>query len=136
MSVKDIKSQLQSNLAMNATIATNTTTSGSIIDNANFDLGIMFVVQCSGYTDGTYKFTIEEGNEANLSDATVVPSNKLIGNLANLDITALSATGALLQSVGVFSNKRYLRINAVSTGVTTGATINAVVVQSGEVVPV
>jgi hypothetical protein len=136
MSVKDIKSQLQSNVAFFGTIASNTTTNGSIIDNANYDLGIMFVVQCTNYTDGTYSFTIDEGDDASLSDATTVPAEKIIGNLSSLDISAANVAGDSLNSVGVFSNKRYLRLNVVSTGTTTGATINAIVEQSAEVVPV
>ena len=137
MSVKDIKSQLQSNIALNATIVTNTTTNGAIIDNANFDLGIMFIVQCTEYTNGTYNFTIEEGDKSDLSDATIVPAKKLIGDLSDLTITAISASGELINSVGVFSNKRYLRLKAVSTASSAaGAKINALVVQSGEIVPV
>ena len=136
MSVKDIKSQLQSNLVLNNTVTANKVTNGDIVDNANYDLGVMFVVQCTDYTDGTYKFSVQEGSNSDLSDATLVPDTKIIGDLDNLNLTSVSADNSVLGSVGVFSNKRYLRLRVTSTAVTTGAHINAIVVQSGEIVPV
>ena len=136
MSVKDIKSQLQSNVAFIEEVTSDTTTNGAIIDNADYDLGIMFIVQAVAYTDGTYNFAIEESDDSAMAGATVVPTDKIIGDITSLEIDAANTSGELLGSVGVFSNKRYLRMNVVSTGVTTGATISAVVVQSGEIVPV
>jgi hypothetical protein len=136
MAVKDIKSQLQANVAFVGNIATDTTTNGNILDNANFDMGLMFIVQSSSYTDGTYNFTIEEGDDAGLADASAVSGDQLIGNLADLEITGASAGGSVLNSIGVFSNKRYVRINIVSTATTSGADIEVIAMQAAEIVPV
>jgi len=136
MSVKDIKSQLQSNVAFIGEVTSDVVTNGAIIDNADYDLGIMFIVQAVAYTDGTYNFAIEESDDSGMAGRTMVPADKIIGDITSLEIDAANTSGDLLGSVGVFSNKRYLRMIVVSTGVTTGATISAVVVQSGEIVPV
>jgi len=139
MAVRDIRSQLQPTVVHSAAITSATTTNGSIIDNANFELGLMFVVQCSAYTNGTYNFTIEHGDDSGLSDATAVTSDMLIGTLDNLKTTALSGAGSVLKTIGLFSNKRYVRINVVSTassGSGAWAFINITAVQSAELVKV
>lgn len=136
MAVKDIKSNLLDIVAVSQTISTDTTTNGTIIDNADYELGLMFVVQCTDYTDGTYDFTITEGDASDLSDGTAVPTEKLIGALNDLTITGANSEGNILNSIGVFSNKRYVRLNVVSTGTTSGATINAIATQKGEILPV
>lgn len=136
MAIHDIRSDIDQKLALNAGISSNTTTNGSIIDTANFDGGLMFGVMVQAYTDGTYNFTLEEGDDSGLSDAAAVPAESLIGSLADLELTAVTANGGNLLTIGIFSNKRYVRINAVSTSVTTGATVVAVVSQKGEQLPV
>jgi hypothetical protein len=136
MAVHDIRSDIQQNLAFLAAIGSDTTTNGFIFDTADFENGLMFAPFSTAYTDGTYDFTIEEGEDSGLSDATAVPTAKLIGSLADLQQTAVTAEGDVLKTIGVFSNKRYVRINVVSTSVTTGATLGVVVSQRGENMPV
>ncbi len=135
MAVKDIKSQLQANLVFAGNITIDTTTNGAILDNANFDLGLMFIVHSGSYVDGTFNFTIEEGDDPGLADASVVSGDQLIGNLSDLEITATSSSGSILNSIGVFSNKRYVRMNIVSTGTTVGADIDIISMQGAEIVP-
>lgn len=111
-----------------AAISTDTTTAGEIIDTADFDMGVAFFVDLTAYTDGTYTLLFEEGEDSGLSDATTVPASKIIGTTVSL--TAL--TSGVLVGNGLHSTKRYVRLSIVSTGTTTGATLNAVVVKQGE----
>lgn len=112
-------------------IGTNTTTNGVIFDTADYDMGIKFAHNITAYTDGTYTITYEEGDDAALADATAVAADQLIGDA--LVLTA--ATVGAYPSNGVFSTKRYVRQVITSTGVTTGATINSVIVKRGEYNP-
>lgn len=132
MAVKDIRSHAQSNVALSANVTTDTTTNGAILDTANFDLGLMFTLMASEYTDGTYDVTIEHGNDAALADAAALSSDNLIGTLANMQLTAVSASGAKLKTIGVFGNKRYVRLNIVSTAVVTGANLQVIATQIAE----
>lgn len=136
MAVHDIRSDLQHSVGDIAIISTNTTTNGAIIDTADFENGLMFAVLISLFTDGVYDFTIEEGDDSGLSDAAAVSIDKLIGTLAALQLTAANVEGDVLKTIGLFSNKRFVRINTVSTGVTTGATIVTIVTERGEDMPV
>ena len=136
MPSKDIRSDLQPILAFNTqVVSTDTTTTGGIIDTADFDNGIVFVPVAGVYTDGTYNFLIEEGDAANLSDAAAVADANLIGTEAGLALTAADAEGSILGSIGVVTAKRYLRISVVSTATTTGATLTVFAMQKPEIFP-
>lgn len=136
MAVKDIRSHAKSTLAFIANVASDTTTNGFILDTANFEIGLMFSVMAPAYTDGTYNFTIEHGEDAALADAEELTGDFLIGTLAGLELTAATVAGDKLNTIGVFGNKRYVRINAVSTGVTTGAQIEVLATEIAENQPV
>ena len=87
------------------------------------------------YTDGTYTPLLEEDDDIGFGTATVVPADKIIGTTAGAAISGAQANGDVLPSIGVFSNKRYLRLSFVSTGTTTGATIAAIYQGGTEVSP-
>ena len=121
-----------------ATVSSDTTTTtGAIVDTAAVDCGVSFFIGSDNYTDGTYTLQLVEGDESNLSDATVVPAEKLILvdglDAVNTGISAQNAAGGKLFKVGVFSNKRYVRANVVSTGTTTGADIQVSALVSPEI---
>jgi hypothetical protein len=130
MAVKDIRSDLKQTLALLATIASNTTTAGAIIDTANFELGLMFAVQLSAWTDGTYTLLLEESDADDMTGAVAITGDKLIGDLPVL--SAATVEGAVLPTVGVISNLRYVRASLVSAGVTTGATAQVIATEKGE----
>lgn len=116
------------------TIATDTTTTGAIIDTADYDLGVYFAMLCSAYTDGTYTLLIEDGDDAALADAAVVATAQLVyGTLPAL--TAVTAEGARMAKEGVFGTKRYLRASIVSTLTTTGADLAVIMVKAAELCP-
>ena len=112
-------------------IGSNTTTNGVIFDLADFDMGAKFAHNITAYTDGTFTISYEDGDDAALADAAAVPAEQVIGDA--LALTA--ATVGSYPSNGVFSTKRYVRQVITSTGVTTGATINSVIVKRGEYNP-
>ena len=114
-----------------AAISTNTTTNGVIIDTADYGMGVKFAFNVASYTDGTYTVSFQEGDAADLLDATAVPADKIIGTAPVLS----AVSGGSLPSCGVHSTKRYVRAVVTSTGVTTGATVGGVVVLSGEYNP-
>lgn len=126
-------------LSHEGTIATDTTTNGSIIDTADQDLGVSFFLGSTTYTDGTFKLVLEEGDDSGLSDATTVPAEKLV-TVTGLDavatgVTAVTADGAKYMKVGVHSTKRYVRANVVSTATSSGAVISVLALVSPENLP-
>ena len=135
MAVVDNRSDQLPKLAFNAVISTDTTTNGAIIDTANFDRGVTFIILAPVYTDGTYTPVIEESDDSGMSGATDVTDAQLIGTEAGAVISAVSGSGANLASIGVFSNKRFLRLKIVSASTSTGATISAVVNMKAELTP-
>lgn len=111
-----------------ADISSDTTTAGNIIDTADFDMGVAFFTNITAFTDGVYTLLFEEGDASNLSDATTVPAEKIIGTTVSLT----AATSGNFAGNGLFSTKRFVRLSIVSTGTTSGATIDASVVMQGE----
>ena len=137
MAVKDIRSDLQQQLAILAAVSSDTTTAGFIFDTADFELGLMFGVSLTAFTDGVYNFTIEESDDSGMSGAVAITdADRLIGTLAGLALTAVTAAGDILPTIGVISNLRFVRLNVVSTGTTSGATVVAVATQKGELMAV
>lgn len=113
------------------TIGSNTTTVGAIFDTRNFDLGIYFALQVAAFTDGVFTLKIEHGDDSGLSDAADVTTAMLVyGTLPSL--AAATAEGAMLPREGVHSTKRYVRASIVSTGVTTGADAQVLIVKDAE----
>lgn len=114
-------------------IGSNTTTNGDILDTADYDMGVFFAFDITAYTDGSFAISYEEGDESNLSDATAVPVEKVIGDAVIL--TAVTTATGDHTGNGVFSTKQFVRAVVTTTGVTTGATIQAVSVLKGEYNP-
>lgn len=134
MSIRDNHTNQNVYRALASTaIGSNTTTNGDIIDTADYEMGIKFAFFVSAYTDGTFAVTFQEGDASNLSDATSVPSDKVLGGA--LSLTAATSASARWNARGVLNTKRYVRAVVTSTGVTTGATLSAVAVAAGEYNP-
>lgn len=115
-------------------IATDTTTTGAIIDTADYDMGVTFAVLVTAYTDGTYTLKIEDGDDSGLSDAADVATTQLVyGSLPA--VSAGSTEGDAMAKEGVHSAKRYIRASIVSTSTTTGATVQVVAIVGPEVLP-
>ena len=134
MAVKDIRSNVKQNLALLATITTDTTTAGAILDTADFENGLMFAEQVSAWTDGTYTLLIQESADSGMSGATTVSGDKLIGSLPALG--AATVQGAALETVGVIGTLRYVRASIVSASTSSGATVQVIATQVAEQMPV
>lgn len=115
-------------------IATDTTTTGAILDTADFDMGICFALLVTAYTDGTYTLKIEDGDDSGLSDAADVSSDMLVyGTLPA--ISAGASEGDVMAKEAVHSTKRYVRASIVSTSTTTGATVQVIAIKWAELLP-
>ena len=101
-----------------ATIATNTTTNGAIIDTQGFN-ALEFFLQVGARTDGSYTIQLQHGDDPALADAAAVDSAKVLGGAALTPIAAAQN----VRRVGYVGNKRYVRAQVVSTGASTGATV-------------
>lgn len=117
---KDLHNNIKQVNAFNTVaISSSTTTTGNIIDLQGYD-AIEFIAQMGNWTDGVYTPVITEGNDSGLSDGVAVTdANNLFGTLAAM-ATALNAdntTSRIGYRVGKY---RYVRLDFVSSGVTTG----------------
>lgn len=139
MAIKDIRSNLQQLVATLAAITGNGTSAGIAIDTADFELGFMLSIAVASYTDGTYNITIDEsdtGAFAGEEVAIVDGSDKLIGTIAGMAVSAAQVEGGILPTVGVFSNLRFIKVDVVATSVTTGSDVVVIATQKGELMPV
>lgn len=119
MPTKDIRSNLLPKLAFNAIINSDTTTTGAIIDTADFDGGMVFDFLSTVYNAGTYTPLLEESEDSGMSGSNEIADANLIGTEAGAAISAVSASGANLGSIGIFGTKRYVRLSIVSVTSTT-----------------
>ena len=120
----DTASTLDPRVGLNtAAITSNTTTNGVIIDTQGYN-SLTFLLNVGARTDGTYTPTIQHGDAANLSDATTVGADDLIGTFAGAAISAANT----VRKIGYVGNRRYVRLGVVSTTVTSGATVGATAV--------
>ena len=133
MAVRDIATKLDNKIAMNEIIATDTTTTGAIIDTADFECGCMFVAMIPLFALGSAEFQVFESDDSGMAGAVAVPAAKMIGSLPTL--LAADADNTTLAKFGVFSNLRYLRISCVST-LSADYTALVLAVQEGEFQPV
>lgn len=127
MTTQDNHNVLTPAVALNIqAISSNTTTAGNIIDTQGYQ-SLEFVAFSATLTDGSYTPLIEEGNAANLSDASAVADGDLLGTEAGAAF-ALTNDNAVTR-IGYRGQKRYVRLSIVSASVTTGGTIGAVVLK-------
>lgn len=131
-----IKEKATKQIVINAlepqVIGSNTTTTGAIVDMADYDNGIYFAVDVGLFTDGVYTLKLEDGDDSGLSDAADIPAAQLVYGSLPAPAAAI-AEGAALPKEGIFGNKRYVRASIVSTGVTTGATVSVKAIVDPEI---
>lgn len=126
MASYDIHTNLKQEVAKNiGAISSNTTTNGNIIDTRYFE-AVEFIIQSGTITDGTFTPQIQEGDQADLSDAATVSSDFIIG--ATSDATFVAADDNKAKRIGYVGKKRFVRLNLVSTGVSSGGTFGAIAV--------
>jgi len=127
MASRDIHNNLGAVVALNiGAISSNTTTNGAIVDTQGFE-AVEFFIQSGTLTDGSYAPTVTEGNASDLSDGSATAAGDLLGTLAGATFAATDDNA--VKKIGYKGGKRYVRLNIVSTGVTTGGTLGAVAVK-------
>jgi len=136
MPERDLRSNLEMQLAFNGLIATDTTTDGFIIDTAHYDSGVMFGFIVTFYSDGTYTVNLQDGDDPNLTDAATIADAKIIGDKSTVIFTAGTIEGALLSTLGITDTRRFVRVQVLSTGTSDGATISVTAVKKAELLPV
>lgn len=133
MAVNDIRSNLKQTLAIAEALVANGTATGTILDTADFELGLMFELTVTSHTTGTFTLAIFESDAANMAGETAVTGDQLIGTLPVE--TAVVSVGDTLQTVGVISNKRYIRADVIGTDTSVG-TVRCIATQKAELMPV
>jgi len=84
---------------------------GVIIDTRD-SLTTLFQILSATLTTGTWATTIDEGNIANLSDASSVDSSDLVGDLPAF----LASEDNTAKHFSYIGDKRYVRITLTATG--------------------
>lgn len=138
MPKSEITTKLKPVIGLNIqAITTSTTTTGSAVDTADFNGGVNIVFQAGTLTDGTYTPLITECDTSGGS-YTAVDDQYLVSQDPSDIATAPEAQAALTVSntvskIGYVGYKRYIKVALVSTSVTSGGTLGAVVSKLGDV---
>lgn len=108
----------------NAQIASNTTTNGAILDLAGIEKPAIRV-QFGTVTDGSYQIQIQESDDSGMAGASVITSasERIYGNAYNTAVATPASNS--IYSFEFIKHKRYARLSIISTGVTTGARVSA-----------
>lgn len=127
----DIASDLNVTNALNtAAITSNTTTNGATVDLKGYQ-AVMFVIKSGTLTDGAYAINVQESDDG--STYTDAAAADLVGTEPSFAATEDNTA----KKIGYIGEKRYARIQVVSTSVTSGGTIGAVAVRGhADVAPV
>lgn len=105
------------------TISSDTTTNGVIIDMQGYH-GLEFILKSGTITDGAYTVALQHGDDSGLSDAAAVDADEVLGSIAFAD-----TEDNVAKRIGYIGKKRYVRMNVVSTGTTSGGVFDGVAVQ-------
>jgi len=136
MPTKDIRSNLESQVAQRDTITTNTTTDGASIDTSDFDGGGVFNFSCTGFSAGTFTPLLEESaTGAFAGEETAIADANMIGTEAGAALTAVTAEGGFINSIGIFGTLKFVRSTIVSTGASGNNLIEVTFTASPEVRP-
>jgi hypothetical protein len=124
MASKDLFSNIRPFVALDiATISTDTTTEGNIIDTQGYE-GVVVGLITGTVTDGDYAIQLTDGDDSALSDEAVVTDANLLGTEALASFTA-DTDDDKISKLGYIGIKRYIRVEIVSTNTSSGAVIGA-----------
>jgi len=135
---KEISSNIDTPLAFNIqTLGSSATVTGNILATASFNGGLTLVLASATVTDGTHTPKFMEGSDATLSDASEVADVDLYrkgvstGQEANAAFVA--ADDNKVKKLAYIGTKPYVRLDMVSSGVTTGAVFGAIAMRTPDV---
>lgn len=111
-------------------VADNTAQVGQIIDRRGFDsLTYLIALGSIADADATFAVTLDEGDQANLSDATAVAAADLVGTYALAGF--IFSDDDKCKKLGYKGNKRYTRLTITPTANASAALFSAVAVLGG-----
>jgi hypothetical protein len=134
--VRDLKNNVDVDLSKYIEILADGSTTGTILDTADYDSGIMFCFAIPDYGDGTYSINMYESDHISMSTQTIIPDEKLIGSTSDLVFTSATSQGDAVKTLGIVGTKRYVRPIIASTGATTGATFFISINKVHEILPI
>lgn len=122
------------------TIGSDTTTTGSAIDTADYNGGVNVIFFLGTRTDGTFTPSITEsdtigGSYTLVANENLVSQSPLNTAVAPLDQAVLDTSDST-SKVGYVGTKRFIKVAFVSTSVTTGSVAGILVTKLGDVAPV
>lgn len=131
MATQDLVEFTKEELAFDVqTISSDTTTNGNNVDMSGYQ-SVMFAYFTGSYTDGDYEPQLQEADDSSgspgswseVADADLLPTGT--GQEAARSLGSANA----INQIGYRGNKKWVRLNIVSTSTTTGATVGAVAVK-------
>ncbi len=102
MNLFELHSEIKPALNL-ASAAVTTASAGAIVDTASFN-GLEFVALIAAVTADVV-VVVEHGDESDLSDATTVPEDEILG-----ESTVLIADANTAKSFGYVGKRRYVRV--------------------------
>jgi hypothetical protein len=128
MASRDLHNSLKVSPSHNpqAVLSGNATTNGAIIDTQGFE-SLEFSIQSGVITDGTFTPNVQEGNDPALADAATVVAGDLLGTIAGATFAATDDN--VTKKIGYKGSKRYVRLQLIGAGQTTGGFIASTAVQ-------
>lgn len=134
MPVREQASQFEVLRALDRVTINNTTpVDGDIIDTARRPAGLGFFIRANSLTTGDFTVIVQEGDQADMSDAATVQDEAIVGQVGTRVISA-AITGGTWEKMAVVATKRYARINVTGAS-TPNASLEAIAVYGPDVVP-
>lgn len=135
MALRDLKDNVALDLNSYNEFTSIGTHTGAVLDTAHYDSGIMFGFALPAWVDGTYTPSFDE-SDTGTGDWSAIPTDQLIGTIADVTLDAETAEGDAMATIGLLSTKRYVRVKVDATGVSSGATSMVVAAKMPEEKPV
>jgi len=131
MASKDLHNHvLLANALSSTAIGSNTTTNGASIDtypDISYE-SLEIEIRSTAYTDGTYTPNIQDSPDG--VTFTNVDSSFLIPDDGTAESGAVITANNQIKRLGYVGKEQFVRLQIVSTGVTTGATLIATAILS------
>lgn len=131
--MRDLHHNLNARTALApAAISSDTTSAGEVIDRQGFE-SLEFLFVAGTLTDGVFTVALAESDtvdeSGDLTGENAVASTDRLGDLPSLtnDGDAVDESG-VTKTVGYIGNKRYVRLDVVSTDTDDGGEVGAIAV--------
>jgi hypothetical protein len=126
MPIRDLFNNINPKFGVLATTTSdNTAQVSAVVDTLGYE-SVTYVIAAGilADADATFAVTVDEGNQANLSDASAVASTDLLGTTALASFTFANDNQCF--KIGYVGNKRYVRVTVTPTNNTGSAPIAGV----------